>query len=307
MNLNILALVQKNQKKRRKTMTKSKLIVDEVPAHPNNYTKGRIKKIRCITVHHMAGKLDARNCGIIFQNPNRQGSSHYGIGFEGEIMNYVDENDTAWTNSNWPSNCESITIECSNSQNGGEWPISIATFESLVNLVRDIRDRYNLGNLVVGENLTYHSMFADTNCPGPYLKHKLGELCDRVNGSKISTPKSKSIDEIAQDVIMGRYGNAPERYKRLTSEGYDSVTVQKRVNELIKKQQETQSSPTENIEEGDKVQLKSLKDIDGTPLRLTRTFYYVIQKSGMRAVLATDMKNGQIYCAAHINNLKKIS
>lgn len=283
-------------------MTKSRLIVDEVPAHSNNYTKGRQAKIRCITVHHMAGKLDARNCGKIFQNPNRHGSSHYGIGYDGEIMNYVDEDDTAWTNSNWPSNCESITIECSNSSTGGEWPISIATFESLVKLVKDIKDRYQLGTLRVGENLTYHSMFSNTNCPGPYLKSKLEELCQRVNVGITPSIPLEITDKVVQDVINGKYGNAPERYQRLADEGYDPNQVQA----LVNKKLSNAPKPDEKFKIGDAVKLKTLQDINGVWLRNIRDFYLVKQLSGNRVVLTCDDLNGSIYCAADINNLVKV-
>ena len=83
-------------------MSKSLLATEFYPAYEGNYTKGRSgRKIEAITIHHMAGKLTARQCGAIFQRVGRNGSSHYGIGYNGEIANYVDENDTAWTNSNF--------------------------------------------------------------------------------------------------------------------------------------------------------------------------------------------------------------
>lgn len=43
----------------------------------------------------------------------------------------------------------------------------------------------------------------------------------------------KSIDEVAQDVIDGKYGNYPERKTKLEAEGYSYSEVQKRVNELV--------------------------------------------------------------------------
>lgn len=45
----------------------------------------------------------------------------------------------------------------------------------------------------------------------------------------------KSIDEIANEVIRGLWGNGTERKQRLTAAGYDYDAVQKRVNELLKK------------------------------------------------------------------------
>lgn len=47
-------------------------------------------------------------------------------------------------------------------------------------------------------------------------------------------PAKKSIDEIAREVIQGKWGNGADRKNRLTNAGYDYNTVQKRVNELMK-------------------------------------------------------------------------
>ena len=46
--------------------------------------------------------------------------------------------------------------------------------------------------------------------------------------------KKKSVDEIAREVIDGRWGNGEDRKTRLTKAGYDYATVQKRVNALLK-------------------------------------------------------------------------
>jgi len=50
--------------------------------------------------------------------------------------------------------------------------------------------------------------------------------------AKTSTP-SKSIDELAREVIKGQWGNGAERKRRLTEAGYDYNAVQARVNELL--------------------------------------------------------------------------
>lgn len=47
-----------------------------------------------------------------------------------------------------------------------------------------------------------------------------------------SAPK-KSVDELAHEVLDGKWGNGKDRVDRLTAAGYDYNTVQKRVNELI--------------------------------------------------------------------------
>lgn len=44
---------------------------------------------------------------------------------------------------------------------------------------------------------------------------------------------SKSVDELAQEVIAGSWGNQPERQQRLEAAGYDYYAVQARVNEIL--------------------------------------------------------------------------
>lgn len=161
-------------------MSKSSLTQKVVPADEGNYTKGRSgRSIEAITIHHMAGRLTAEQCGRIFQAKGRYGSSHYGVGYDGSIANYVDEEDTAWTNSNWDSNCKSVNIETSDNDNS--WYVNDITLNTLIKLVADIAKRRNLGKLVPRKNLTWHSMFTNTTCPGDYLRGKIQYIADEAN------------------------------------------------------------------------------------------------------------------------------
>lgn len=49
-----------------------------------------------------------------------------------------------------------------------------------------------------------------------------------------SAPAKKSIEEIAKEVIDGKWGNGTERKNRMTAAGYDYAAVQKKVNELLR-------------------------------------------------------------------------
>lgn len=165
--------------------TKSSLATETYLAHSSNYTKGRRGyKICKFTPHHMAGILTAKQCGAIFQNSSRNASSNYGIGNDGTIACYVEEENRAWTSSSSSNDCQAITVEVSNCQIGGQWKISDAAWKSLVNLAVDVCRRYNFRLKFDGTpkgSLTYHSMFASTSCPGPYLKSKMNELAETVN------------------------------------------------------------------------------------------------------------------------------
>jgi N-acetylmuramoyl-L-alanine amidase len=154
-----------------------------IPAYEGNYTKDRKAQggtISEITIHHCANILTIDALGALWQREGRKGSSHYGVS-ETSIGQYVHEDDVAWTNGNWEANCRAVTIETSNSGGAPEWPVSDTTFQTLVTLVADIARRNGLGKLVKGKNLTWHSMYAATACPGPYLSGKLQELVDKAN------------------------------------------------------------------------------------------------------------------------------
>lgn len=43
----------------------------------------------------------------------------------------------------------------------------------------------------------------------------------------------KSVDELAREVLQGKWGNGAERKKRLEAAGYDYAAVQKKVNQLV--------------------------------------------------------------------------
>lgn len=63
------------------------------------------------------------------------------------------------------------------------------------------------------------------------------------------TNNKKSLDEIAQDVIAGKYGNGEERKEKLEAEGYSYSEVQGKVNEILKGK--TDSKEYYTIKRGD--------------------------------------------------------
>lgn len=54
-------------------------------------------------------------------------------------------------------------------------------------------------------------------------------------GNTLVKPQSKAIDQIAEEVIAGQWGNGDDRKKRLTDAGYDYNAVQNAVNAKLKK------------------------------------------------------------------------
>ena len=179
----------------------SNLISEIYRAHTSNYTHNRGGyKICKFTPHHMAGKLTGKQCANIFRNPSRNASANYCIGYDGEIVGCVDEEFRAWTSSSRTNDFQAITVEVSNNCNSGpDWTISNASWNALVKLAVDVCKRHNFRLVYDGTpngSLTRHNMFANTNCPGPYLQGRFEELVNVVNakldGKDINTSTDTS-------------------------------------------------------------------------------------------------------------------
>lgn len=227
--------------------TMSSLAQGAYIAHPNNYQKGRNgQKICKFTPHIMAGILTGKQCAVnIFQKSTRYASANYCIGNDGDIVCNVYEEDRAYTSSSRSNDNQAITVEVSNCEYGGDWKISDAAWNSLVKLAVDVCKRYNFKLVYDGTpngSLTRHNMFANTSCPGKYLQNRFQELADTVNAQldgKVepipSTPSSgnKSNEEIANEVIAGKWGNGDARKNALTNAGYDYSAIQNIVNQKL--------------------------------------------------------------------------
>ena len=308
-------------------MSNSALVSVRVPAHPSNYTKGRNTKITDITIHHMAGVLSAEQCGNIFARAGRNGSAHYGIGNGGEIGQYVDEGDTAWTNSNWPSNCRSVTIETSNSATGGDWPVGDAAYGSLIKLVADIAKRNGLGTLVAGQNLTWHSMFAATTCPGDYLRARIEDIAKKANdlngGGPAPTPTPTGDFKVGDKVLPINYvdyNGTPLIKTRdyyviseingdravLTSGGvvYAAVNTNnlKKVDAPDPTPAPAPAPAPAGFKVGDVVVPTRLVDYNGTPLVQYDPTYTISELNGDRAVL---MARGAVWAAMNTKDIRK--
>ncbi len=208
-----------------------------------NHSGRRSNAVSKITIHHMAGNLSVETCGNVFLNPNAQASANYGIGSDGRIACYVDEDNHAWTSANWANDDRAITIEVANSASGGDWPISQAAYASLIRLCADICNRYGIYPYYDGTpsaTLTEHCMFVSTMCPGPTI-HNLqvnhvieNDIKAQMGGTQsqtqLSTPSATAdIDSLARRAIAGEFGNGNDRVIAL---GGLYQQVQNRINEI---------------------------------------------------------------------------
>lgn len=167
-------------------MSFSPLTTKIIPASTSNYSKGRSgQTIKKITWHHMAGNCSIETCGSFWQNPSRRASSNYGIGSDGRIGGYVDEENRSWCSSSAANDNQAITIEIANDGGAPDWHVSDKAIESAINLTVDICKRRGIKKLVwtgdANGTFTWHCFFTSTSCPGPYLKGKTPWAVDQIN------------------------------------------------------------------------------------------------------------------------------
>ena len=193
-------------------MSNSKLAV--VTILSPNCNKPRNHKIDTITIHHMAGNLSVEGCGNLFKNPARQGSSNYGIGSDGRIGLYVEEENRAWSSDSPANDHRAVTIEVANSGGAPGWAVSEKAYASLIDLCVDICRRNGISRLhFTGDktgNLTMHKMFAATACPGPYLESRMGKIAEEVNkrlsGEKPGEKEKEGIIVELKELARGAKG-----------------------------------------------------------------------------------------------------
>ena len=149
-----------------------------------NCTKPRGKKIDTITIHHVAGNATVEALGKLFADPSRQASANYGIGSDGRIACYVEEENRAWTSSSSANDGRAITIEVANCGGAPDWKVSDEALEATIALCVDICKRRGFKLNYTGDksgNLHMHKWYKNTLCPGPYLASKFAYIAEEVN------------------------------------------------------------------------------------------------------------------------------
>jgi hypothetical protein len=124
-----------------------------------SYTQGRWGHVpKYITFHHIVGTMES--AASIFANPAAQRSTHFAVGARG-AWQFVDTDDTAWGNTNWDSNLESISIE-----HEGDWRFGYTNpgcLEQSAQLVALLRKTHPT---IIGFNRHRQVAQTATVCPG---------------------------------------------------------------------------------------------------------------------------------------------
>ena len=230
-----------------------------------------------IVIHNTANNASAKNEIAYMHRNNNEVSFHYAVD-DVEIIQGLPLNRNSWNagdGGNGKGNRKGISIEICYSKSGGK------RFETAqknaAELTAKILKDYGWGI----DKVKKHQDFNGKHCPHRTLDdYGWDYFLDLVKGyMKPKATKKKSIDEIAKEVLNGKWGNGENRKKKLKAAGYDYNKVQAKVNELVTKN---------TIKVGSTVKLnKGAKTYDGKKLS---SFVYgrkhkVKELKGNRAVI----------------------
>lgn len=156
-----------------------------------NKTSPRNHKIDTITIHCVVGQCSVETLGNIFASSNRQASSNYGVGVDGRIGMYCEEQDRSWCTSSASNDNRAITIEVA-SNTFHPYKVNDKAYKALIELCADICKRNGIKELkwkgdksLIGQvdkqNMTVHRWFANKSCPGDYLYNLHSKIAEDVN------------------------------------------------------------------------------------------------------------------------------
>lgn len=219
-------------------------------ANPPKSRKG--KAVVGVIPHIGANRPGQTVAGYVSNYNDRNSHPTYVIQTDGTVIGVVhpDQRPTSTTNG---IDEVAVTVEMDNTVYGGDWNVSEAQLQALAVIIRHHADESpRRGKTIVKNNpnatqdgffVGWHSQYRAVTCPGKFVLDNLQRVIDTANGSPSapaapaapaapSVPAAgKSINQLAQEVIAGKWGTGDDRRKRL---GTNYASVQKEVNRILK-------------------------------------------------------------------------
>ena len=196
-------------------------------------------KAKKIVVHNTANDASAKNEIAYMKRNDNQVSFHYAVD-DKEVVQGIPEDRNAWhagDGNKGEGNREGLAIEICYSKSGGKkWEKAVdnaATF-----IAQKLKEK---GWGV--DKVTKHQDYNGKYCPHRILDEYGWDNFIKLIDSKLNPPK-KTVEELAKEVLAGKWGNGSARKDNLTKAGYDYSAVQTKVNELCGKKTTTTTTAT---------------------------------------------------------------
>lgn len=228
---------------------------------------GRLESIDFVVIHNDAGSMTPEQYVNWLRNRDKSlGIAHYYCN-RNTIARVIDTFNIGYHTGGWWSNCRSIGYEVCESMKVSDEDF-LANED--VTLMQATEDLIYYGLPINTSTVRLHHEFVPTTCPHRSMElhgnstesvkeyfvsrmryfATLGNTVDEMLGQVSDGPtvqetvkeerttqkpsgNGKSVDEVAQEVLQGLWGNGQERYNSLESAGYDAQAVQNRVNDLL--------------------------------------------------------------------------
>ena len=225
----------------------------------------RLVSIDFVVIHNDAGSMTPEQyVDWLRYRDKALGIAHYYCN-RNTIARVVDTVNMGYHTGDWWSNCRSIGYEVCES-------LKVSDEEFLQNedvtLMQATEDLLFYGLPINTNTVRLHHEFVPTTCPhrsmelhgnstesvkeyfvnrmryfatlGNTVDEMLGQVSEAPTSqdtvkAETTSPKSsgKTVDEVAQEVLQGAWGNGQDRFNNLENAGYDAQAVQDRVNELL--------------------------------------------------------------------------
>ena len=226
---------------------------------------GRLESIDFVVIHNDAGSMTPEQYVNWLRNRDKSlGIAHYYCN-RNTIARVIDTFNIGYHTGDWWSNCRSIGYEVCES-------MKVSDEEFLQNedmtLMQAAEDLIYYGLPINTNTVRLHHEFVPTTCPHRSMElhgnstesvkeyfvsrmryfATLGNTVDEMLGQVSENPtiqetvqtettaqksSGKSVDEVAQEVLQGLWGNGQERYDNLTNAGYNAQEVQDKVNSIL--------------------------------------------------------------------------
>lgn len=227
---------------------------------------GRLTSIDFVVIHNDAGSMTPEQYVNWLANRDKSlGIAHYYCN-RNTIARVIDTFNIGYHTGDWWSNCRSIGYEVCES-------MKVSDEEFLQNedvtLMQATEDLIYYGLPINTSTVRLHHEFVPTTCPHRSMElhgnstesvkeyfvsrmkyfATLGNTVEEMLGQVSSEPTvqetvksekpaqyrgvGKSVDEVAQEVLQGVWGNGQERYDNLTNAGYNAQEVQDKVNSIL--------------------------------------------------------------------------
>lgn len=213
-------------------------LIDEL-SETGHVTHTAFKK-KSVTLHHNAGRLSHQGVLKVWQT--RPASAHFDVDGSGAVAQYVKVNEYAWAAGSKQGNQESIHIEMANATLAPRWTVAEATWRGAARLAGWLFAKV-IGEKPSKTNFFYHSHWSATACAGPFMDgiyervlkaaQDAYESFKKPVGKPSNTTPAKNLKAVAEDVIEGKYGDGPERVRKLLAKGYNPEKVQDEVNKIL--------------------------------------------------------------------------